>query len=292
MTQRQRFHLRQSLFFLAGAALLSVLSLIQKLAIAAPITVGGFLIPVIYGGISGALIGLWAGRLQERNHQLEQALAARRWMLRDLHHRVQNNLQVVSSILDLEQSENGVTGRASGLRIDLIAAIHQTLYDMDAQYEVPFDYFLRRYLVHVYGRYCGSTFNEADTNTETVPVVVPLDTAVVVAMIVNEMLAEVVDHLDCRVGSALSIACESEGGRCAVMVTLPARIITDLPEYADDTRRIAFRNDLIDALAAQISAEVHIDWHPTLRGSIYFSREQQRWYGEAAMRDEQPVAAT
>ena len=167
MTQRQRFHLRQSRFFLVGAALLSVLSLIQKLAIGAPITVGGFLIPVIYGGISGALIGLWAGRLQERNQQLEQALTARRWMLRDLHHRVQNNLQVVSSILDLEQSENSVTGRVSGLRIDLIAA-----------------------------------------------------------------------------------------------------------------------------LAAQISAEVHIDWHPTLRGSISFSQEQQRWYGEAAMPKDRPVAAT
>lgn len=291
MTQRQRFHARQILFFLGGAAALSVLSLIQKTVIGAPITVEGFLIPVTYGGITGALIGLWAGRLQERNHQLERALVARRWMLRDLHHRIQNNLQIVSSILDLEQSENTSSERATCLRIDLIASIHQTLYDMDAQYEVPFDHFVRRHLLYVYGRYCGDTFTDAEHNTEPAPVIVPLDTAVVVAMIVNEMLAEVVNHLDCQVSSALSISCQSEGGRCSVVVTLPAQVIAGLPDYADDSRRIAFRNDLIDALSAQISAKVHIDWEPTLRGAIHFSLDQQRWYGEAAVPDRQAVAA-
>lgn len=291
MTVWSRFHLRQFLFFLGGSVVLSILSLAQKILISAPVTFQGFLIPVAYGGITGSIIGLWAGRLQERNRQLERSLVARRWMLRDLHHRVQNNLQIVSSILDLEQSQNTSSGRASRLRIDLIASIHQTLYEMDAQYEVPFDRFVRQHLSYVYGRYCGDTFNAADDPQGEALVVVPLDTAVVVAMIVNEMLAEVVEYLDCRLGSALSISCESEGGRCSVMVTLPAQIAADLPAYAVDSRRIAFRKDLIDALATQISAEVHIDWEPTLRGTIQFSLEQQRWYGEAAMPEERPLAA-
>ena len=265
---------------------LSLLSAVQKALIGAPITLGGFLIPVIYGGVTGALIGLWMGRLQERNHQLERVLVARRWMLRDLHHRIQNNLQMVASIIDMERSRDAAGEWSARLRIDLIAGIHQTLYDMDAQYEVPFNRFVRRHLAYVYGRSCGNTLTESEDSDATHLVVVPLDTAVVAAMIMNEMLAEVVDYMDCDVGSSLSITCTTDGGVCEVTVFLPDQVVAKLPEYADDRERIRFRTDLITALADQISGEVHISWEPTLRGTIRFSLDAQRWYGDVALPDE------
>jgi len=73
---------------------------------------------------------------------------------------------------------------------------------------------------------------------------------------------------------------------CEVTVFLPDQVVAKLPEYADDRERIRFRTDLITALADQISGEVHISWEPTLRGTIRFSLDAQRWYGDVALPDE------
>jgi hypothetical protein len=287
------------LYFLAGALVLSLLSTVQKVIIAAPVTVDGFLVPVIYGGVTGSLIGVWAERLKTQNRRLQELIVARQWMLRDLHHRIQNNLQVVSSVLDLELAGcndcagGGAAGSASRLRIDLLAGIHQVLYELNAQYEVDLRDLLERHLRAVYGRFCGGVVDGAvapdsggiktpDTPAAP-PLEVPLDTAVVVTMIVNEMIAECEGYWNCELESSLSVACSGDRGRCEVRVHLPAAVVNRVPDYDADSDRILFRDTLVRALADQIGAEATITWQPELSGTISFAPDEQRRYEKTAV---------
>ncbi len=81
--------------------------------------------------------------LQEKNQELEvlseelqSSLEQREWLLKEMHHRVKNNLQIISSILRLQsrkiqdtQALNIIKDGQS--RVQSIALIHQKLYQSD-----------------------------------------------------------------------------------------------------------------------------------------------------------------
>ncbi len=75
-------------------------------------------------------------RVKERTAELERAVAERSVMLQEIHHRVKNNLQIITSILRLEVDRQAdATSRAaieaSIQRIFAMALVHETLYDTD-----------------------------------------------------------------------------------------------------------------------------------------------------------------
>lgn len=79
---------------------------------------------------------------EEANRQLQQALKQKDILLREVHHRVKNNMQIVSSLLtlqsdklvcqeDLELFEN------SKLRIQSMAMVHEKIYQTDGVESLP-----------------------------------------------------------------------------------------------------------------------------------------------------------
>ncbi len=74
--------------------------------------------------------------ISAKNQQLEKLLRDNEWLMRELHHRVKNNLQIVVSLLSAqsarlqdESASNAV--RDSRLRVQSMALIHQKLYKSD-----------------------------------------------------------------------------------------------------------------------------------------------------------------
>jgi len=59
-------------FFLCGAVLLCLLSTLQKLAIGAPLVIEGYIVPFVFGGLSGACIGHYIVRLSGLNAELRK----------------------------------------------------------------------------------------------------------------------------------------------------------------------------------------------------------------------------
>lgn len=74
--------------------------------------------------------------LAEQNTTIQRALNEKEALLREIHHRVKNNLQVISSLLSLQerrmQGETGVLAlQESRNRVQSIALIHQHLYQQE-----------------------------------------------------------------------------------------------------------------------------------------------------------------
>ena len=147
-------------------------------------------VPVTLHGEGHALVGIQevteAKRAQE---QLAQSLREKNTLLREIHHRVKNNLQVVSSLLvmqseQLEDEANRVVFRESVARVRAIALVHEFLYRVDT-------------LAHVNMRQYGSRLADtlralynprADVDFQGEDVALPIETAVPLALIMNEAL--------------------------------------------------------------------------------------------------------
>lgn len=95
------------------------------------IAVGGILLAVLL-----VLLFLSHRKIKQTNASLNVALLDREALLKEVNHRVKNNLQVISSLLDLQaehtQEENAKRQLLEGMnRINSIAQVHELMYSQD-----------------------------------------------------------------------------------------------------------------------------------------------------------------
>ena len=130
--------------------------------------------------------------------QIQASLKEKEVLLKEIHHRVKNNLQIISSLLNLQTDyvDDGQTSKAlqdSQHRIRSMALIHEKLYrsrDLAHVDLVEYIQNLTAYLFRVY-----------DANAEAVTLVVKgkdvfldIDTAVPCGLIVNELISNSLKH--------------------------------------------------------------------------------------------------
>ena len=90
---------------------------------------------VLFGLLSFFLYRLYK-RIQSQNGIISKNLAEKEILLKEIHHRVKNNLQVISSLLSLQgrQTDNPEIEEAireSKDRVKSMSLIHQSLYQKD-----------------------------------------------------------------------------------------------------------------------------------------------------------------
>jgi PAS domain S-box-containing protein len=141
--------------------------------------------------ISGIAHDITEKTLSEQN--LKKSLHEKEILLKEVHHRVKNNLQVISSILSLQASyvkdENTLNIlKESKNRIKTMAFIHERLYQTNDFSEINFsDYIvsLSKNLVHSYGIYD----NLIDLNLSVDEISLNLDLSIPCGLIVNELIS-------------------------------------------------------------------------------------------------------
>lgn len=135
-------------------------------------------------------------RIAERTRHLDQALADKEVLLRDVHHRVKNNLQVIWSLLQL-QAQRSPDLRPQFdealSRINTMGLIHEQIYRSTGVSEVRLDEFI--------GALCQNlrSFHESPERTVTItyaadPVSLDLHRAVPFSLILNEVISNAFKH--------------------------------------------------------------------------------------------------
>lgn len=130
--------------------------------------------------------------------QIQKSLKEKESLLREIHHRVKNNLQVISSLLSLQSDYSKDTDPSrlfdeSQNRISAIALIHEQLYQSEDLAEIHMDEYinnLTRNLLTVYG-------DEGDNVTvklEARDITVDIDTAIPCGLIINELFSNCLKH--------------------------------------------------------------------------------------------------
>lgn len=122
---------------------------------------------------------------------IEQALSDKELLMREIHHRVKNNLQIILSLLDtqIEQLDDKSARAAlqeSQHRVEAISLIHQHLYRSGNSTELNVQTYLQMlttYLSTSMGQTCQVRFR-----LNLTPMLIDVDTAVPLGLIVNEVV--------------------------------------------------------------------------------------------------------
>jgi two-component sensor histidine kinase len=130
--------------------------------------------------------------IQKQRSELERSLSEKEILLKEIHHRVKNNLSIISGLLELQsngiEDETAKAAIAVGQnRVASIALIHQRLYQHEEVATIELGGFLHDLLVQV-----SSIFKKPGTELQTeidVPeTFLDIDTAVPLGLILNELL--------------------------------------------------------------------------------------------------------
>ena len=130
---------------------------------------------------------------KEHERQLEESIKEKEVLLKEVHHRVKNNMQVISSILNLQSSyiddETALSIlRESQDRIKSMSFVHESLYQSNTLSEVNFSEYIRNIagnLFHSYGRPEGGI----SMQYELEEVFLNLDTSIPCGLIINEVVS-------------------------------------------------------------------------------------------------------
>lgn len=145
------------------------------------------------GALGGAMVHHQRdGQLQ----QLAEAVKDKDCMLRELHHRVKNNLAVVSSLLGLQAMHLQDPTMEAALettryRIHAMAHIHQHLYQSPDLNQVAMDRYIQRLAYEL-----SSTYGPPDVEIEieSDPVLLSIDQAMPLGIILNEVITNALHH--------------------------------------------------------------------------------------------------
>jgi two-component sensor histidine kinase len=129
---------------------------------------------------------------------LRQALKEREVLLQEVHHRVKNNLQVISSLINMQVRvlEDGASREALAqcqMRVEAIALIHEKLYQSKDFARVPFSEYAKS-LAHNVFLAIGASAATVALEFSTQDVALPVDKAIPCGLILNELITNSLKH--------------------------------------------------------------------------------------------------
>jgi two-component sensor histidine kinase len=139
-----------------------------------------------------------ANDLEARTEELETEAEQRGALLREIHHRVKNNLQVTMSLLNIQgRRTSDVEARRvlaeAGGRINALALVHRTLYENDDLRVVEMRPFLEQLLYHL--RQASTVYGcDVDTRVEADHVELDPDIAIPAALFITEAVTNAYKH--------------------------------------------------------------------------------------------------
>ncbi len=219
---------------------------------------------------------LWHGIISDITERkqaedlLRLSLKEKEGLLREVHHRVKNNLQVISSLLRLETSRSAapdtkrVLGDMQG-RILSMAVLHETLYRSDRFGQVDLGGYLRQLAQQLFRAAASST----RLRLELQPVYVEIDQAIPCGLIVNELLTNSLKHAftEGTAGEvAMSLALSPQG---EVQITV-ADTGVGLPIDFDTKRVRSLGLVLVTDLVRQIGGSLAISPGPGAAFGVTF----------------------
>ena len=171
------------------------------------LTESGELVPYLYnasrfeGEQKTYMIGTGQdiSELKEYQDELDQSLKEKEVLLAEIHHRVKNNLAIISGLLQLEafSAENDHTENVlknSQMRIQSMATIHEMLYEADNFNDLSFDSFVEQIISSVEDVYHRAEDNNISFDIDIDAIDLNINQAVPCGLIINELVTNAYKH--------------------------------------------------------------------------------------------------
>jgi len=220
--------------------------------------------------------------LRQAEEQLQASLREKEVLLKEIHHRVKNNLQIVDSLLRLQsrQIKNSQVAEIlleSQNRIKSIALIHEKLYQSEDLARIEFAEYIPNLVVHLFGSY-NTHASRVSLNIQVDELSLEIDTAIPCGLIINELVSNALKYAfpahskdENEAEGELSVELH---GRDEPLITL---VVSDngvgMPEAFDPMEAKSLGLKLVWGLVEQLEGTIDLDCRQGTRFVITFPGE-------------------
>lgn len=230
----------------------------------------------VYGSLALLIVGILMNvqyRQKKRAHkQLQRALSEKEWLLKEMHHRIKNNLHTIICLLESQsmylEKDALQAIEKSQHRIYAMSLIHQMLYQNDDFQSIDMSVYLEEFI-----GYLKDSFDTQQTSflVDVQPVRLDLQQAIDVALIINEGVTNAIkyafgDHDDPRVRISMTL----EGEKVTLVIADNGNGFQ--PKEEDFEKSLGMQ--LIRGLSKELRGTVKIEADSGTRLTIEFFRER------------------
>lgn len=198
--------------------------------------------------------------LESKNKIIEEAMSEKETLLREIHHRVKNNLQIVSSILSLQgrytddpQIESAI--REGKDRVTSMSLIHQNLYQKDNLKGVDVqDYFIKLFS-SLFDSY-NIQPEKIDLELDIAPINLDVDTIVPIGLVVNELVSNALKHAFPEDRKGIVSVSLTESNDSIILIVEDDGVGLDVLEI-NENKSMGYT--LIETFKNKLNAQVEID---------------------------------
>jgi PAS domain S-box-containing protein len=217
---------------------------------------------------SGQVIG-WVGtytdthELKEAELSLQDSLAEKDVLLREVHHRVKNNMQIISSLLSMQAStvehpETVAKLQDSARRVESMALIHEQLYGNEQMSSIDFCEYVRNLTQNLLAS-CGRG-QLTQSILDLSPTQLTVDQAIPCGLILNELITNSLKYAYPAGGAGeITIRLLSNAGHTEMAVSDRG---AGLPTAFDLTKAKSLGLKIIRVLAKQLKGEFEVGAGP------------------------------
>ncbi len=194
------------------------------------------------------------------NDKLKSAINEKETLLKEVYHRVKNNLQVVSSLINLQarnvkNNETADLLKQSADRIKSMALLHEKLYQSKDLSRINFNEYIQSLVDHLLYGYGAPGKINVGLNIDDI--YLNVDTAIPCGLIINELLSNALKHAfpDGRQGE-ITISFTQDGDDCILVITDNG---IGFPSGQDFKKNGSLGLQLVDTLTNQLMGQITYD---------------------------------
>jgi two-component sensor histidine kinase len=211
--------------------------------------------------------------LQELNTAQNKLLSEKEWLLKEIHHRVKNNLQIAMSLLNTQsfylENEKAVAAiRQSRNRMYAMSLIHQRLYQSDNLELIHMNRYIPELIDYIEDSYAGD--RKICFRMNIGPVKLDVAQAVPIGLIINEAVTNSIKHaFPGKTGGTIDIVMHRLG-EDRILLEIADDGVGLKADY-DIHRGKTMGMELIDSLNQQIDGTMTVENRNGLFISINFT---------------------
>jgi len=198
---------------------------------------------------------------KQAEERIKASLEEKEVMLREIHHRVKNNMQIISSLLRLQsrQIKNKKTldiFNVSQNRIRSMALVHESLYRSGDLARINFSDYIRKLTLHLFSMY-RTEMDQVKSRIEVGDVFLDINRAIPCGLIINELVSNALKYAfpNNKKGEILVKMNVNKKGKYTLVVKDTG---IGFPEEIDFRRTETLGMQLVTDLTAQLEGSVKL----------------------------------
>ncbi|HON88476.1 MAG TPA: histidine kinase dimerization/phosphoacceptor domain -containing protein, partial [Spirochaetales bacterium] len=206
--------------------------------------------------------------LEENQKKLEKLIAEKDILLREVHHRIKNNLQIILSLMDIElDKKSNIADFVDAIRARIISLVnvYEMVYVSGDIKKIDFKTYIESLVTFICGDLYG--FPERQVMLDLDEVLITVDRALLLGLVVQELIINAIKYGVRNLEDKISISLKEKNGKYALSIQDPGigfRLSADAMQKGAGLI-------LVESLTKQLNAEIFWNYEHGTECRIEFS---------------------